>query len=174
MVPRDHDIYNDAAMSVPDNNLPAIARGSLSVPRLAAALCWALLVALGGGTLCGLAISRYGEIGALLLAACGAFGGFVSHKVTRGPNKIAAIVLVLGMAIAYFVAETCWIHWNTDKGEPSWWAAVAAWPLFIRDWELAALIGAACTAWGAWSAYGYAMSPAPPAAQPATPEPPRR
>jgi hypothetical protein len=172
MVPGGGDIYNSGAMSSPDNNLPALSRGSVSLPRLAIAISWALVVAFGGGVVCGLAISRYGEIGAVLLAACGAFGGFVSHKITQGANKVAAFGLALATLVAYFVAETCWIHWNTDKGEPSWWAAVNAWPLFIRDWELAALIGAACAVWGAWLAYGYAMSPIAPRTVPTTPAPP--
>ena len=86
------------------------------------------------------------------------FGGYVSRKITRRPSKVAGICLAIALGFAFVVAETCWLHWNTDKGEPSWPAAIRLWPLFLRKYTLSALIGAVCAAYGAWSAYGYAAS----------------
>lgn len=173
MVPCGRAIYNNGAMSVPDDNLPARSCRKVSLPRLTMAIGWALVVAVGGGFLCGLAVSRYGTFGAVGLAVFGVLGGSISHKITRGPSKVAALALLLAMVVAFFVAETCWIRWNTENGELGWWAAITTWPAFIREKELAALIGAACAVWGAWSAYGCAMSPAPPHTLPTAPAPPR-
>ncbi|HVA46529.1 MAG TPA: hypothetical protein VNH11_09155 [Pirellulales bacterium] len=125
---------------------------------LSIALGWSLVVAFVGGLACGWCISHFGEFGALSLAACGALAGYVSHKITRGPSKIAGVSQVIGTCLAFFIAETCWLHWNTRNGEPDWWAAIGVWPLFIREYQLSALIASACTAYGAWCAYGYATS----------------
>jgi hypothetical protein len=122
------------------------------------AIVWSLVVALGGGLACGLCVSRYGEFGALSLAACGAFAGYVSRKITQGPSKIAGLCQVIAMCLAFVVAYTCWIHWKTVKGEESWWVAFTLWPAFIREYELSALIGAVLAGCGAWYAYGNATS----------------
>jgi hypothetical protein len=136
------------------------------------AIGWSLVVAFGGGLACGVCVSRYGEFGALSLAACGAFAGYVSRKITQGPSKAGGLCQVIGMCLAFVVAYTAWIHWKTVKGEEGWWVAFTLWPVFIREYELSALIGALLAGYGAWSGYGYATSPDPRSAQPATPAAP--
>lgn len=133
---------------------------SPSTSALSVAVCWSLVAAFGGGLACGWCIDHFGEFGALSLAGCGALAGYVSHKITRGPSKVAGITQLIATCLAFFVAETCWIHWNMPDGEPSWWVAISLWPRFLRGWQLSALIGATCAAYGAWCAYGYATSPA--------------
>ena len=125
---------------------------SASPPLIA--VVWSVAVALLGGLGCGWCINQFGEFGALSLSAN---GGYVSHKITRRASKLAAVSQVIGAGVAFFVAETCWLHWNIVQGEESWGAAVRIWPLFLREYQLSALIGAACTAYGTWCAYDYAM-----------------
>lgn len=132
------------------------------------AAAWSLAAALAGGLACGWCISHFGEFGALSLAACGAFAGYVSRRITQGPSKAAGISLVLAACLMFLIAETCWIHWNTEKGEAGWWMAITLWPAFIREWQLSALIGAVCAGYGAWCGYGYATSPVPALSQPAS------
>jgi hypothetical protein len=125
------------------------------------AVAWSVIVALLGGVTCGWCISHFGEVGALALAANGALAGYVSHKITRRGNRLAAVSVVIGACVAFFVAETCWLHWDTVQGEASWGEAIRLWPLFVREYQLSALIGAGSTAYGAWCAYGYATHRAP-------------
>ena len=137
------------------------------------AAVWSLVSAFAGGLLCGWLIDRYGELGALLsLAACGAFAGYVFRKITQVPSKVAGLCLAVAACLMFFIAETCWIHWNMPDGDVSWRAALGLWPRFIEKFELSALIGAASAGYGAWCAYGYATSPSPPPIQPATPAAP--
>ena len=125
---------------------------------LPCAIAWSVVVAFGGGMACGWCIDQFGTAGAISLAACGALAGYVSRKITRHACKVAGICQVIGVCAAFLVAETCWLHWNTGDGEPSWGAAIRVWPVFLREYMLSALIGAVCTAYGAWSAYGFATS----------------
>ena len=145
----------------------------VSKPSLAIAIAWSVVVAFGGGLACGWCVSEFGEFGSLSLAACGALAGFVSHKITRGPSKLAGWIQAIATCLAFFIAETCWLHWNTRNGEAGWWVAASLWPVFVREYKLAAVIGAACTAYGAWCAYGYATSPDYGASEPAPPAAPQ-
>lgn len=141
---------------------------------LAIAIAWAAIVAIGGGFACGWCVSQFGEFGSLSLAACGALAGYVSRKITRRPSRLAGTCQVTATCVAFFIAETCWLHWKTRNGEASWAAAISVWPLFIREYQLSALIGAAATAYGAWCAYGYATAADYRAAEltpPVTPQP---
>lgn len=125
---------------------------------VAIATAWAAVVAFGGGFVCGWCVSQFGEFGSLSLAAGGALAGYVSRKITRQPSKLAGASQVIATCLMFFIAETCWLHWKTRNGEASWAAAISVWPLFIREYQLSALIGAAATAYGAWCAYGYAVA----------------
>ncbi|OYV86637.1 MAG: hypothetical protein B7Z73_11425 [Planctomycetia bacterium 21-64-5] len=136
---------------------------------LSVALGWSLVVAFLGGLACGWCISHFAEFGALSLAACGALAGYVSHKITRGPSRIAAVSQVAAASLAFFVAGTCWLHWNTLDGEPSWWVAMCLWPFLVRDYQFFVLVGGVSAAYGAWCAYGYATSPDPRPTQPTAP-----
>jgi hypothetical protein len=156
----------------------ASAQGSIPPARpagtwlLPIAVAWSLVVALGGGLACGLCIDRYGELGALSLAACGAFAGYISRKITRGPSKTAGLCQAIAACLAFVDAYTWWIHWRIVQGEASWWTALGLWPVFVREYELPALIGALFAGYGAWCAYGYATSPGPPPNRPASPTAP--
>jgi len=132
-------------------------------------IAWSVVMALGGGLACGWCISRFGELGAVSIVVCGALAGYVSRKIMRHASKAAGICQAIGVCIAFAIAETCWLHWNTENGEPSWWAAIRVWPLFLSEYTLSALIGAASTAYGAWLAYGYAATPDTRAREPAGP-----
>lgn len=135
---------------------------------ITAAIAWSVFIAFTGGIACGWCVSHLGELGSLSLAACGALAGYVSRKLTRRASKLAGACQVIATCLAFFIAETCWLHWNTRNGEPSWWAAISVWPAFLREYTTSAVIAAACTAYGAWSAYGYAAGRASRSIEPAT------
>jgi hypothetical protein len=129
-----------------------------SAPTLIA-IGWSLLVALGGGFACGWCISELGTTGAVFLAACGGLAGFVSRKITRRANTLAGICQAVAICVAFGIAETCWLHWHTRNGQPSWWAAIRVWPIFLREYTIAAGFAAAFAACGAWWAYSLAAAP---------------
>lgn len=88
------------------------------------------------------------------------------------PSKAAGICQAIGVGLAFVVAETCWLHWETVDGESSWSAAIRLWPLFLREYTVSALIGAGCAAYGAWSAYDYAAGTDARRTEPANPNSP--
>ena len=117
------------------------------------AMAWAVVVATGGGFVCGLAIDRYGELGSITLWAMGAFAGYVAQKILGGRSRVVGAVLVVSCVSVFVISETCWIHWNIKQGADSWLAAFRLLPTFVQEYERAALFGAIVTALGAWSAY---------------------
>lgn len=117
------------------------------------------IVAFGGGLAAGWCVSQFGERGAPSLAALGALAGYVWRRFTRSPSKVSGICLAIATCLAFLIAETCWLHWNTRNGEPGWWAAMSAWPAFLREYTFSALVGAACAAIGAWCAFDFASTP---------------
>lgn len=133
------------------------------------AMGWSLIVALGGGLACGWCISEFGATGAISLAACGGLAGYASRKITRRASKPAGLCQVLAVCVAFGIAETCWLHWNTRNGEPSWWAAVRLWPLLLREYTIDVAFAAAFTACGAWWAYSAAAASDVRASKPAAP-----
>ncbi len=58
--------------------------------------------------------------------------------------------------LAMLVAETCWLHWNTVQGEKGWWVSIAFLPVFVKEYTVSAVLTAAFTAFGCFSAYGAA------------------
>jgi hypothetical protein len=123
------------------------------VGRVVWAVAWAIVVGTFGGYACGLAISRFGELGSASLWALGALAGYVGRRILAAPSHWVGCVLAAANVCALVVAEVCWIHWNTIQGAASWQQALALLPTFVRDYELAALIGAVFCGFGAWSAY---------------------
>jgi hypothetical protein len=161
--------YNAEEMSLSHDKASTSRPLAVSSARRAIAICWSLVVTFGGGVACGWCISHFGWPGAISLTGCGAFAGYISLKITQRPSRVAAWSQAFAICLAYFVAETCWLHWNTRNGEASWWAAVGVWPIFVREYVEPALIGAVCAAFGAWFAYSHATGPGASSSQPATP-----
>ncbi len=130
--------------------------------RVAAAILWACLLAVAGGLIAGLALEKFGMLGSLVFWATGAFGGFVSRKLTQGPNRAAAYALVVACAVAFVVGEASWYRWNFtipdpvtgEHRDPSWVEAFTRVPKYL--WQhrpITMAIGALCTFLGAQSAY---------------------
>ena len=117
------------------------------------AIVWTLIIATVGGVACGLLIDRFGELGSISLWAMGALAGYVAQRILGGGSRLVSFALVASCVSAFVIAETCWIHWNTKQGAESWLAAFALLPTFVKDYEIAALMGAIFTGFGAWSAY---------------------
>jgi hypothetical protein len=118
------------------------------------AIAWAILVGIAGGYACGLAINtRFGEIGSVSLWALGVLAGYVGRKITTAPSRLVGWILVAGCVCALVIAETCWIQWNIEDAEESWWSAFTLLPRFVKQFQLAALFAAIFTCFGASSAY---------------------
>ena len=117
------------------------------------AVLWAIAVATIGGYVCGLAISQFGTFGSISLWALGALAGSMGRKILGAPSRPVARCLAVACAVAFVVAEVCWIHWHMIGGDESWWAAIALIPKFVQRLSVAAFVGAIFTFMGALSAY---------------------
>jgi hypothetical protein len=113
----------------------------------------------------GLAIVKFQMFGAVALWGVGALGGFVSRKITRGPNRFAAYCLVAACFVAFFVAETSWYRWTYtipdpvtgEQRDPTWVEAFTRVPKFMwQNGPIAMAVGALCAFLGAQSAYWQA------------------
>ncbi|MEX2120034.1 MAG: hypothetical protein WD847_10610 [Pirellulales bacterium] len=121
--------------------------------RVALAIGWALVVAAAGGLACGWIIDRFGEFGSISLWGLGALAGVVSRKITRSASPLAAWSQVAACAVALVLAEVCWIRWNIVLKPDTWEQAIATLPTFVEQYQLAALIAALFTAFGAYAAW---------------------
>ena len=110
---------------------------------------WALVVALAGGAVCGWCIDRLATLGALSLWPLGVVAGYIAARLNIS-GRFAAWTQVAACLLAFLVAETYWIRSNEADG---WWPAVCYWPTFISDYEVPALVGVACAAFGAEAAF---------------------
>ena len=140
----------------PEGVEPAAASpsGSRRPPRnVPLAVLWAIVVAIIGGYVCGLAISRFGSVGSISLWGLGALAGHVGRKILGAPSRPVAWCLVTACTVAFVFAEVCWIHWNTVQGREGWWTAIGFLPAFVDEYSLSALIGAIFTFTGALSAF---------------------
>lgn len=130
--------------------------------KRALAVAWAFIVALVGGYACGWCVSEFAEWGSVSLWALGFVAGLAARRLQL-PRRFSAWALAIACIIAYVVAETCWLRWNTKNGNEGWWASVCLWPLFLNDYTISALIGAVFAAFGADSAYRQTRRPIGPA-----------
>ena len=58
--------------------------------RTILALAWTIVVAAGGGYVCGLLITKFGELGSASLYALGWLAGNVGHRIYGGKSIIIA------------------------------------------------------------------------------------
>jgi hypothetical protein len=124
-----------------------------SVTRLPLIIGLAVLVATAGGYACYWPISYFGELGSVSLWLLGATAGFLGRKIVAGPSRMTGWLLVACCAVAFVIAETCWIRWETKQGAEGWWESIALLPTFVRLYRRAALIGTVFTFLGSLSAY---------------------
>lgn len=145
------------APNPPSSLADGFATGEFGVPLLIV-IALVPAIGVGGGYVCGLAIAQFGELGSVFLWALGAGAGFVGRKIITNPNRAVGWLLACACVLAFVVAETCWIHWETEQGSESWWAAVTLLPTFVQQYQIAALAGAIFTLFGAHSAYRQTAS----------------
>lgn len=121
-------------------------------------VAWAVVVALAGGLACGWCVSKFAEWGSISLWALGFVAGLATRRLQLA-GRFSAWALAIACIVAYVVAETCWLRWNTKNGEEGWWASICLWPLFLDEYTISALIGAVFAAFGAESAYRQTRRP---------------
>lgn len=132
---------NEVTMSAPANQWP-----------LAGMLM--LLTVSVGGYLGGCAIRQFGSLGAISLWALGGGVGWLASKYLV-PHRLLGYGLGASVVIAFFVAETCWIHWRI-VGAETWPAAIRMLPTFFREYSVDAFMGGLATFFGASSAFRQA------------------
>lgn len=124
-----------------------------SVMQLPLVIGLALVVAIAGGYACYWPISYYGELGSVSLWLLGAVAGFLGRKIIAGPSRLTGWLLVACCVVAFVIAETCWIRWETKQGAEGWWTSITLLPTFVQLYRRAALAGAIFTLLGSLSAY---------------------
>ncbi len=114
----------------------------------------AVMITLLGAFVCGLALLRYGPIGAVTLWGTGAIGGFVATRVlVRGDGL--AWLLATSVVLAMLLGEICWLHWNST-GIGSWSYAVSRLGAYFRLYPTESLVMVIFAIGGAMSAYRQA------------------
>jgi len=108
--------------------------------------------ALGGGYLCGLMIDQFGATGGISLWALGFVSGSMAVKTTHGRSLVLAGALIAACVAAFVIAEVLWIHWNI-KDADTLSAALAKFPLFLKEYKVSAFIAGVFTFFGCHSAY---------------------
>jgi hypothetical protein len=114
---------------------------------------WAVVVACLGGYACGLAISKFGTLGAVSLWLVGEAAGFVGKRLVVEKSRMAGVFLVVACIGAFLFAEVCWIRWHTVQGEAGWLAAIGLLSTFVKEYSVAAAVGGIFCGIGANSAY---------------------
>jgi hypothetical protein len=128
-------------------------------------MVWACLLAVVGGLVAGLALEKFGMLGAIVFWFVGALGGFVSRKLTQAPHRATAWCLVNACLVAFALGETSWYRWTYtipdpvtgEHRDPTWVEAFSRVPKFL--WQhapIALAAGALSTFFGAQSAYRQA------------------
>jgi len=129
---------------------------SESPRRLPLAIVSAVIASIVGGIACGWLIGEIGELGSIALWPLGFVAGTISRKLTVAPSRASAWCQVAACVLAMFVAEACWLHWNTLQGEKGWWVSMMLLPAFVKDYTVSAVVAGAFTVFGCFSAYGTA------------------
>lgn len=111
-----------------------------------------LAMAIIGGWLCGLMIDRFGVAGSISLWALGFICGFVAAKLSTASSRVLTSSLITACVVAFVFAEVCWIHWNIKDAE-TWLAAMAKFPLFLKEFQLDAFIAGIFTLFGCQAIY---------------------
>jgi len=121
--------------------------------RIAAAILWAIVVAVVGGLACGWLIMRFGEWGSVGLWACGVIGGYVARKITGCRSRAVAIALVAACVVALLLAETWWIRRNWNPPPQDWAGAIRLLPEFAERFHISVFIAVLFCAFGAHSGW---------------------
>lgn len=128
-----------------------------AAPRhVAAALVWAVVVALAGGLVTGWALVQCGMLGGILLWGAGALGGYVARRIMGAPHRVVAWTLVAACVAAFLIGETAWIRANIEQAQDTWLGAATLLPTFFSEYTADTLIGLLFALFGAQSAYWQA------------------
>lgn len=116
------------------------------------ALCWAVLVASGGGIACGWLISVNSLWGCLGLYALGYVGGAVSRKITGQAAPLCGWLQAAAIVFAMLFAFTFFLRFEFE-GIDTWFTAIRKLPQFVEEFSTTAAIGVLCTGLGAHRAF---------------------
>ncbi len=126
---------------------------SLPPQILAAGLVWALVVAIGGGWICGVLLLKFRMLGYLSLLAIGVLGGVVSRRISRRSVPMLGWALAAAILIAMVFGQVYFRRYGVRDVE-AWGQAFAAWPKMVLSpgYRKSTLIALICAALGAHSA----------------------
>ena len=116
-------------------------------------ILWAFGFGLAGVLVCSVMIVKFGELGTFALWGMGSLGGYVSRRITGGAKPLCGWILAAMCIAALLAGEVSWIRFHTVKGQDGWMESVAALPLFVREYQWAAAIGALMCGFGAFAAF---------------------
>ena len=120
-----------------------------------------MIVAIGGGILCGWLMVRFAQFGAIGLMLLGILAGMVAWQLTKRSSPAIGWMLVAALCVAWVVANMFWLRYATFvRGEnaTTWLEA------FLRTWTLFNFspthffITVVCAGFGAYNAYSSAGS----------------
>jgi hypothetical protein len=122
--------------------MDATKNSDLDPTKILTIVLLAAIIAFGGGLMCGRIMAEHKIVGAITLWPLGAVAGYFGRKIVQGPNRTAGLLLCGGCVLAWLVADTAWIRWDTVQGEQGWATAIHLLPTFFREyWLLATLTG---------------------------------
>jgi hypothetical protein len=132
----------------------SISDESLPPQILASGLAWALVVAIGGGWICGVLLLKYRMLGFLSLMVIGVLGGAVSRRISRRSVRLLGGALAVAVLIAMVLGQVYWLRYGVRDVE-AWGQAFAAWPTMVTSpgYRNSTIIALICAALGAHSAY---------------------
>ena len=119
---------------------------------IAAALSWALVVALSGLAI-GWLIAQIGVFGNLMLVFLGVMAGVASRRITGRPVRWIGWMLVVALFVAYFFTLVGWLRFGSFVGGDTW---VGAFGLLPKVNTTTMVPGLICAAFGAHAAYSRA------------------
>ena len=133
----------------------------LTPPQLALCIAWAIVVALGGGILCGWLMVRFGTFGAIGLMLLGILAGMVAWQITRRGNRSVGWMLVAAVLVALVLANMVWLRYANfilgDNAKTWLEAAQQCFQLFNTNPQHF-FITTVCAGFGAYNAYSSAGS----------------
>ena len=137
------------------------AAGEMTTPQIAMCIAWAIVVAVGGGILCGWLMVRFGTFGAAGLMGLGILAGMVAWQITRRGTPWVGWMLVVAVLLALVLANMFWLRYaNFAVGQnaKSWWDAAKGVFNLPNTAGTHCFITIVCAAFGAYNAYSSAGS----------------